>query len=325
LYNPEVDAMPMLSHEAITTITHSTKIDRLAERIKNSQCILFLGAGVNFPSLQEAAYPYPESESPPLGGAFSVQLAKLCQFAEAFPKGDSGNLQRVSLCYEITNDREALVEEIKKAVHVDKQPSPVLHALADMPFSLIITTNYDQLFERALRDAGKNPIVGIYNKDAYAATVDHPDASVAEPFVFKLHGDIQCADSIVVTDEDYIQFVLRMTDKDAFHPVPETFRYNFKRWPTLFVGYSLLDYNLRLLFKTLRWKMDKANFPATYSVDPYPDPLIFDVWSNQNKYVTFIAQDVWTFVPELYRMVMGKEWTKDPHLYKVITGQELPI
>lgn len=316
--------MPVLSHAAITSIAHSTKIDSLAQRVKSGQCILFLGAGVNYPSMQETVYPYPASESPPLGGAFSVELAKLCQYAEYFPKGDAGNLQRVSLCYEITNDRRALVEEIKKAVHVNKQPSPALRALANLPFSLIITTNFDQLFERALRDAGKNPIVGIYNKDAYTTTEDHADATPEEPFVFKLHGDIQNPDSIVVTDEDYIQFVLRMTDKDAFHPVPETFRYNFKRWPTLFVGYSLLDYNLRLLFKTLRWKMDKANFPATYSVDPYPDPLIFDVWSNQNKYVTFIAQDVWTFVPELYRLVTGNEWTKDPRLYKNITGEELP-
>jgi hypothetical protein len=316
--------MPMLSHEAITTISQSTKIDALVERVKGGQCILFLGAGVNFPSERESVYPYPECDSPPLGGTFSAELAKLCQFAENFPKADPRNLQRVSLCYEITHDRQSLVEEIKKAVHVGKEPSPAVHALANLPFSLVITTNYDQLFERALRQAGKNPIVGIYNKDAYTATVDQPDPSVNEPFVFKLHGDIQNPESIVVTDEDYIQFVLRMTDKDAYHPVPETFRYNFKRWPTLFVGYSLLDYNLRLLFKTLRWKMDKAKFPPTYSVDPYPDPLIFDVWSNQNKYVTFIAQDVWTFIPELYRMVTGIEWTKDPHLYKIITGKEMP-
>ncbi len=316
--------MPMLTHEAITTISHNTKIDRLVESVKKGKCILFLGAGVNFPSLQEPAYPYPEAQSPPLGGAFSAQLAKLCQFTDHFPRGDPGNLQRVSLCYEITNDRKALVEELKKAVQVGKQPSPTLHALANLPFSLIITTNYDQLFERALREAGKNPIVGVYSAESYDVTQDHSEATVEEPFVYKLHGDIQNPESIVVTDEDYIQFVLRMTDKEPYHPVPDSFRYNFKRWPTLFVGYSFLDYNLRLLFKTLRWQLDKSDFPATYSVDPYPDPLIFDVWSNQNKYVTFIAQDVWTFVPELYRLVTGQQWTRDPHLYKIITGQELP-
>ena len=80
-----------------------------------------------------------------------------------------------------------------------------------------------------------------------------------------------------------------------------------KRWPTLFVGYSLMDYNLRLIFITLRWKVDKAELPDTYSVDLYPDPLILDVYGNERRYVQFIAQDVWKFVPDLYRRVTGKE------------------
>ena len=69
------------------------------------------------------------------------------------------------------------------------------------------------------------------------------------------------ARSLVITDEDYIQFVLRMTDKEPYHPVPVTMKHYLKRWPTLFIGYSLKDYNLRLLFRTLRWKLDKAKFP----------------------------------------------------------------
>ncbi len=269
--------MPVLDQNTISTISHATKIDAIVEKVKKSECILFLGAGVHFHSPDGSPYAYSAGDCPPMGSKFSADLAKDCEFMTHFPKGDVGNLQRVSLCYEITNDRQALVEEVKKAVQTGKKPSPALYALAKLPFSLIITTNYDQLLEKALRDVGKNPNVGVYNKDSY-----------------------------------------------AFHPVPETFRYNFKRWPTLFVGYSLLDYNLRLLFKTLRWKMDKAKFPTTYSVDPYPDPLIFDVWYNQNKYVTFIAQDVWNFVPELYRMVTGKDWTQDPDLYRAIMGKELP-
>jgi hypothetical protein len=44
-----------------------------------------------------------------------------------------------------------------------------------------------------------------------------------------------------------------------------------------------------------------------YSVDPYPDPLIVDVWSSQRRYVKFIAQDGWTFVPELYRRILDRE------------------
>lgn len=262
-----------------------------------------MGAGVHFPSDK---YGYQQSECPPLGSQFSEILAGECDFTTHFPKESIHNLQRVAMCYEITNSRSELVAKIKDAVYNNKKPSRALKALADLDFSLIMTTNYDQLFEEALRSLGKKPVVHVYNKDENAPTSDYQDATVESPYVFKLHGDIQTPESIVITDEDYIQFVLRMNDKDNKHPVPFTFRYNFTRWPILFVGYSLLDYNLRLLFKTLHWRMDKAQIKPAYSVDPYPDPLIFDTWYNQSKYVTFIAQDVWTFVPDLYLKVKGR-------------------
>jgi hypothetical protein len=296
--------MPLLDQPTIRAITGATNLNSIAGSIKASECILFLGAGVHFPN---TAYNYSAAECPPLGSEFSETLAGECAFSTHFPKESVRNLQRVAMCYEITNDREALVKRIKAAVHTDKKPSRALHALAALPFPLIITTNYDQLFEDALRAAGKKPIVHVYSKDERTVTPDYTEATPQAPYVFKLHGDIQQPESIVITDEDYIQFVLRMSDKEDYHPVPGTFRYNFRRWPTLFVGYSLLDYNLRLLFKTLRWRMDKALIKPVYSVDPYPDPLIFDVWYAQAKHVNFIAQDVWTFVPAIYQTVTGNK------------------
>ena len=59
-----------------------------------------------------------------------------------------------------------------------------------------------------------------------------------------------------------------MTAPGEFNPVPDTFYYRLSKWPTLFIGYSLLDYNLRLLLKTLRHKKDQ--FPRSYSIDPWP-------------------------------------------------------
>ncbi len=123
-----------------------------------------------------------------------------------------------------------------------------------------------------------------------------------------MHGDFDDRASIVITDEDYITFVQRMSDKDALHPVPETIRYRMLKWPTLFVGYSLRDYNLRLLFRTLRWRVDPANFPQSFSVDRNPDPLILQVWQHERRFITFVTQDLWTFVPWLYKEVCGEEY-----------------
>lgn len=184
----------------------------------------------------------------------------------------------------------------------------MLRALAQLDFPVVITTNYDQHFEKALRDAGKEPRVAIYTP-RLEQTTDYRKPTAQSPIVFKIHGDISRPETIVITDEDYIDFVLRMSNKEPYDPLPRRLKVYLTDWTTLFVGYSLLDYNLRLLFKTLRWKIDNANLPDMYSVDFAPDPLIMDVWQSQRRYVKFIAQDVWAFAPRLYQLVLGKELT----------------
>lgn len=277
----------------------------VGEAVRNQRCILFLGAGVHAPPPQGSPFEYPEHARPPIGGELSRWLASDCGFAEQFPGEDAGNLQRVALAYEIATSRNHLVDAMQRAVEVGKAPSPMLGALARLDFPLVITTNYDQLLERALRDAGKQPRVAVYKPEP-EPTTEFDNESPQSPIVYKLHGDIAHRESLVVTDEDYIQFVLRMSDKEPYDPIPLSLKHFLKRWTTLFVGYSLLDYNLRLLFKTLRWRIDPARVPDTYSVDVRPDALILDVWQNQRRYVKFIAEDVWSFVPHLYELVRGE-------------------
>jgi SIR2-like domain len=294
--------------EGPTPDDHSPAERLLVDAVRKSHCILFLGAGVHFPPPEGSPFTYPEEERPPLGGALAVQLAADCNFANVVPE-EMPTLQRVSLCYEKELGRTELVATIRKAVEEDTRPSAAVRALAELPFPLVITTNYDTLFEKALGGAGKYPLVAWYDAKGESPTTEYTpgkDPSFDAPFVFKVHGDVNHAESIVVTDEDYIGFVLRMSASDRFHPIPETFRYRFQKWPTLFVGYSLFDYNLRLLFRTLRWRIDKAELPDNYSIDKRPDPLISDRWQKEQGF-RFIAEDVWDWVPWLYGEVLGRE------------------
>jgi hypothetical protein len=283
----------------------------IAGAVSQQRCILFLGAGIHAPPPEASRYEYPAEQRPPTGAALSRKLATDCNLSGRFPNEDPSNLQRVALFYEIARSRRQLVDAVVEEVWTGKRPSPMLRALAELGFPLVITTNYDQLFESALIGAGKQPRVAVYKPNP-EATDDYHNPTVESPVVFKIHGDIQRTETIVITDEDYIQFVLRMSDKDPYDPVPLTLKYYLTGWTTLFVGYSLFDYNLRLLFKTLRWKIDRASVPDMYSVDSHPDPLIFDVWHNQRRYVKFVAEDVWMFVPRLYERVLGKEFLPSP-------------
>lgn len=297
--------MPLFEQRIIRKLIRNQSIKAITDAVKKQECILFLGAGVHA-GPRDSGFDYPEAERPLLGNALTKELARGCDFKRYSREGPC-NLQRVAMCYEGVHGRNALIRALEKCVHEERKPSRILKALAKLPFKLIITTNYDQLFETSLAEADppKSPLVGVYNKEERFLTTDYAESSEKEPFVYKLHGDIKKPESVVITDEDYIHFVMRMSIQNEYHPVPETFRFYFKKWPTLFVGYSLLDYNLRLLFKTLYWSIDESKQKPRYSVDPYPDPMIYDVWCNKSRIVTFIAQDAWTFVPTLYQSVTG--------------------
>ena len=244
-----------------------------------------------------------------MGGDLAEKLADECGFRDKFPDESPRDLMRVALCYEMTHGlgRKRLIDSLKNHLHSDKTPSPALQMLAQLPFSIIVTTNYDLLLEKALYP--KEPTIRVYDPRPDSPTRDvDEDPTPERPLLFKMHGDLGKGDSIVITDEDYITFVQRMSDKEALHPVPETIRYQMKRWHTLFVGYSLRDFNLRLLFRTLRWRMDPARFPPTFSVDRNPDPLILEVWQNERRFVTFVTEDLWAFVPWLFNEVTGQEY-----------------
>lgn len=289
-------------------------LNELVEHVKSGRCILFLGAGIHAPPPEDSNYEYTAEQMPPIGKELAKKLATTFKFKDYYPDESYHDLQRVSLHVETAKayGRKRLVDELDNLLRKYEEPSPALKMLASIPFRIYVTTNYDMLFETALKTfARKDPFCFVYDPAAREPTRDmNDDPTEKRPLLFKMHGDLDHRDSIVITDEDYIKFVQRMSDKDSIHPVPQTVRYRMLKWPTLFVGYSLRDYNLRLLFRTLRWRIDDVNFPTSYSVDRKPDPLIFKVWQNE-KIVSFVSQDIWTFVPWLYNEVHGKDYKDD--------------
>ncbi|MGA2531434.1 MAG: SIR2 family protein [Candidatus Aminicenantales bacterium] len=288
--------------------------------VKSGKCILFLGAMASAPSPPGCKYVY--DKCPPGGGQLSQRLAE--EFS--YPENDKTSLQRVSLFGEFgpLGSRNRLVEAVIREIarpegevpaNFRMEPSPALRMLAALPFRVIITTNYDKLFDTALANAktlsglAKNPIVRIYDPTRNGPPEEVPDESGEEnPILLKLHGDVGKYESLVITEEDYITFIQRMADTHL-QPIHDYIRTKMRAWPFLFIGYSLKDYNLRLLFRTLRYGVDMSYIKPSFSVDPYPDNLVVAVWQRANPpMVNFIPEDLWKFVPALYRAVIGKEY-----------------
>lgn len=300
--------------------------EEVCKTIESGKCILFLGAMASAATIDGTKFQY--KKAPPSGAELSRRLAKKCEY----PDQDITNLQRVSLFYQFRHggSRQLLVEAIREEItkyrgpegneenEEDILPSPALHILAELPFPIIITTNYDRLFDIVLGRANtlggkpKQPIITIYDPEPNQPPETVPlDPSEEKPILLKLHGDIDRPKSIVVTEEDYIRFIHKMS-LPHHHPIHPNIRARLNTWPILFVGYSLKDYNLRLLFRTLRWHVDIADFPISYSVDPYPDNIIVSILQHGEKpMVSFIEENLWDLIPSLYEKCFRKEYVHD--------------
>jgi hypothetical protein len=280
---------------------------------KKGHCILFLGAMASAPSPAGSPYQYGKKQAPPSGKELSRKLAIKC----GYPDEDKDNLPRVAMYHEFrkTGSRAKLVQDIRELiVRPEIVPSPALHMLAALPFRIMITTNYDRLFDTALNRANtlagqpKTPNVQVYDPNGTPEWVSL-DPEEQSPFLLKLHGDINAPHSMVVTEEDYIKFIHRMSLIDQ-HPIHENIRARMRSWPILFIGYSLKDYNLRLLLRALAWNMDKSRAETSYAVDPSPDNIIVAVLNrtDESQKVTFIKKNLWDVIPKLFKACTGGEY-----------------
>jgi hypothetical protein len=283
------------------------------DKVKGGDCILFLGAMASAALSQKYGY----TVAPPTVSALAELLATRSEY-----KGpERGNLMRVSMYFQLQKklglSRQELVAQLKKEIEKDEiKPSVALKMLAALPFRMIITTNYDRLFDTALADAEtrdgkrKKPLTFVYSPNEEASSDVPLDPTEERPVLFKLHGDIDKADSIVITEEDYITFIQRMGNPfPSVYPIPENIAARMKSWSILFIGYGLKDWNLRLLLRALRWHVDSAKYGLSYSVDPFPDELIVAVLQDiERPVITFLKEDLWDFVPELYEACLEKQW-----------------
>lgn len=305
------------------------EIERIGEKIQSGKAILFMGAAVHCPPPKGFEELYAEASRPPMGR----ELAETLKAALPPQAQKSQSLSWISQFYEMRYSRPELIERLAQALS-NKSPSLVVHALAQMNFKYVITTNYDNLFEQALQAIGKDP---YKNKGIYKPNKTNPepeltadfsmnDISFQTPFIYKIHGDIEEVyknedapneqiytpkkDAIVLTDEDYIHFILRMGERDNLdpgkniNPVPASFTKVLAKpddTTIVFIGYGLMDYNLRLLFKSALWKKDKRSQLRKWSVDRWPDDTIQSIFENYN--ITFIEKDIWAVVAYLYHSI----------------------
>jgi hypothetical protein len=153
--------------------------------------------------------------------------------------------------------------------------------LARLPIRAWITTNYDEMIENALLGTGKKPL-RMWRPERFSQT-----GFVDQPLVVKIHGDVNNPEDLVLTEVDFVDYILNIGDS--------------RDWLSRIVGDScllLLGWSYRNLENRFFLRLLRVHDSTiAFAVDPAPDVLMRQ--SEELRALHIIEDDLWSFVPRL--------------------------
>ena len=217
--------------------------ENLMRRIKDKKCTPFIGAGACAGTL-------------PLGS----EIARKWADNYKYPLTDNWDLARVAQFMAVDQDdmfpKENIQRQFRDIAPPDFTKPDEPHALlADLNLPIYITTNYDSFMYSALKHRERDPKRELCRWNRF---VEMEETSVfqagytptaANPLVYHLHGHYDLPQSLVLTEDDYLDFLVHLSSDQAL--LPPAIRTALAGTSLLFIGYSLSDWNFRVLFRGL--------------------------------------------------------------------------
>jgi SIR2-like domain len=302
---------------------YRANIETLASALTNGECLIFLGAGASVDRSRADL---------PTGSELSHKLAKKCELEPP----ESVPLSTAAFYYEALYKRIGLNEFLRREIDNAKiEPSETIHAVVELALMLekigkqifVVTTNYDRHFETSYKRQtnGAEPKVIIYRgaEDSNDLVVDlHTGLDGVEPdywamreprtHLYKMHGCISRLDGqgLVITEEDYVNF---MTNALSNHPNKRLLyavRGKIALNTILFIGYSLSDWNFRVIFKATAERATKRPSYAIQYFDLNKESeqqrmdATVEFWAKKN--VTILNHDASSFMRALIAEVAAQ-------------------
>lgn len=255
-----------------------------------------------------------------LAAKFRQEEAPRCEIAECTLKRP--DLIKVAQAVQVQQGELPLLGTLRDIFKVEFPPSLTHRFLARIPkllareapevrHQLIMTTNYDDLIEQAFAaeeqefdllwyQAGGNNRARFIHKTPQGDVIPLPERpnDYAYPFfedrpvILKLHGTVKDETgkgSFVITEDHYIEYLSRV-DHNA---LPKLL---VGRWINLlYLGYSLRDYNLRVMVRRLQQADGRER--VCWTVLKAADPVDVDYWTN--NHVVVIQTDLNEYIPRL--------------------------
>jgi SIR2-like domain len=275
----------------------------LAKAIAEGRVVPLLGAGVNLCGRPRGAA-WQQGRYLPSGAELATYLAVEFEF----PPDELKDLLRVSQYIAVMTGSGPLYEELHELFDADYEPTKVHTLLAAIPaflrrqglvrYQLILTTNYDDALERAFRAVDEEFDLVSYiaegthrgkflhlPPDGVARLIKTPneyrDISLSKrTVILKIHGAIDRhdpeRDSYVITEDHYIDY---LTNTDISNLVPAALAARLRKSHFLFLGYSMADWNLRVILHRI-WGQQALTYKS-WSVQLDPKPIEEELWRKR--------------------------------------------
>jgi len=278
--------------------------------LRSGRIIPFLGAGASFGGRNPSKTPWRTLKNQAEGTWEIGYLPTASELATAlaseveFPS-KAVELTTVSQYYMLVRGREPLNDCLHEIFGLKQEPGVLHHYLAESAKSaplLIVTTNYDDLIERAFDAAGQpyDTVVHVTSSANNGEILWRPhgqpprellskdlDVDLAKvSVIYKIHGaidrDERTRGQYVITEDDYVDFLARMMRKTA---IPNIFADPFQKRPFLFLGYGLSDWNLRVVLNRIEKELRRPGDIVSYAIDTRPKPLEKKFWEKRGVIV----------------------------------------
>ena len=247
---------------------------------------------------------------PVLGTDVAELTARLAQ-RFGYPADDGGaTLPRVAQYVAVMKGSGPLYDELHELLDTELPPTSLHRFLASLPpvlrerglpHQLLVTTGYDTALERAFEEASETIEIVSYlaagrnrgrfchiTPDGKGSLIEEPNTYATElslernTVILKLHGQVERTparewESFVVTEDDYIDY-LAQTEVAA--AVPVSLAATLRRSHFLFLGYTMADWNLRVILHRL-WGDQPLSYHS-WAVQPEPKPLEREFWRRRD-------------------------------------------
>jgi len=286
----------------------------VARRLGAGSVVPFLGAGANLVG-RPADVPWSDGRFLPSASELAAYLAEPYGYPE-----DNLDLLRVSQWVDLVSSPRALADELHSVFSREYPPNDLHRFLAELPRTLrgaehricgqlVLTTNYDDVLERAFADAGEPVDVVVYETRRNQQRFVHlrPDGErvpIAEPATYrdfaleersvllKIHGDVDRddgeRDTFVITEDHYIDYLAGESVRSL---LPAYLMRRLRESDLLFLGYSMRDWNLRVILRQI-WS-EQGVSTGGWSIQLRPSEIDRKFWSRQRIEILDVPLEAW--------------------------------